>query len=464
MRGICHTLSFSPLVPKQDIACRNALLSIGSQLQREASEAECFGFEATSTEPEERLRMESLTLRKTLVSGGAGSSAHPAGHNRLRILFCTIGYEPGPSSGAEHQARLQAEELVRRGHHVTVVCPSYAGVSSGWVDGVFVRRLPWLSRWLPAWTWSYLPVLAVFLVFRVRRFDLVHVHYAGVQADVVSLVAGLLRRSIYVKLGGGGRERELRPIRPVAWLTRSTGLRHATRVQATSDQIAAGLLELGVPRNRIVRIPNGLDTARFLERTEKDRVAARLALGLPADRVIVLYAGRFARHKGVSDLLDTWTVTSQLHDALLVLVGSHALAVDDPIGPVEESERVILRDWTNDIRDYYRASDIFVLPSHGEGMSNALLEAMACGLAVVATRVGAAPEMIRDGIDGLLVEPGDRSGLGVALSQAVQDPGLRKRIGQAAASTVRDRYAIESVVAAIESTYLEIVGHARTVT
>ena len=83
-----------------------------------------------------RLRMGSSILRKTLVTGGAGSSAHPAAHNRLRILFCTLGYEPGPGSGAEHQARLQADELVRRGHHVTVVCldlelPSRTGGLSG---------------------------------------------------------------------------------------------------------------------------------------------------------------------------------------------------------------------------------------------------------------------------------------------------------------------------------------------
>jgi glycosyltransferase involved in cell wall biosynthesis len=407
--------------------------------------------------------MGSSTTRKILATGEAGSSAHPVAHNRLRILFCTLGYEPGPASGAEHQARLQAEELVRRGHHVTVVCPSFAGASSGWHRGVFVRRLPWLRRWLQTWTWSYLPILAVFLVFHVRRFDLVHVHYAGSHADVVSLVAGPLRRPIYVKLGGGGREREMKPLRWVAWLTRSAGLRRATRVQATSDQIAADLLEFGIPRNRIMRIPNGLDTAHFLERTEKDRVAARLALGLPADRVIVLYAGRFARRKGVPDLLDTWTVASRLQDAVLVLVGTHAYAADDPIGPVEVGERVILRDRTDDIREYYRAADIFVLPSHGEGMSNALLEAMACGLAVVATRVGAAPEMIRDGIDGLLVEPEDRLGLGVALSRVVQDPGLRKRIGHAAASTARDRYGIESVVAAIERAYLEIAGRSRAI-
>lgn len=404
--------------------------------------------------------MGSSTTRKISVTDGVSSSAEPVA--RLRILFCTLGYEPGLTSGAEHQARLQAEELVRRGHRVTVVCPSFPGVSSGWARGVFVRRLPWLHKWLHTWTWSYLPILAVFLVFRVRRFDLVHVHYAGAQADVVALIAGLFRRPVYVKLGGGGRERETRPVWPVAWVTRSAGLRRAARVQATNDQIAADLLELGIPRDRIVRIPNGLDTAHFLERTEKDQATARLALGLPAHAVIVLYAGRFARHKGVPDLLDAWAMTPQLEDAVLVLVRGIP-AAEDPIGAVEVGERVIVRDWTDDIRDYYRAADIFVLPSHGEGMSNALLEAMACGLAIVATRVGAAPEMIRNNIDGLLVEAEDRLGLGMALGRVVQDRGLRKRLGHAAASRVRDRYPIESVVAAIESSYLEIAGRSRVI-
>jgi glycosyltransferase involved in cell wall biosynthesis len=316
--------------------------------------------------------------------------------------------------------------------------------------------LPWLHRWWWMRTWTYLPVLAAFLVLRIRRYDLVHVHIASLQADVVSLVAELLRRPVYVKIAGGGRGRETRPSRPVAWLTRCAGLRRAARVQALSEQIAADLLQLGVPANRVVQIPNGLDTARWVQRSEEGQAAARLALGLPADSVVVLYAGRFAREKGVPDLLDTWAVTPQLRKAALVLVG--APAPDDPIGPVDVDERVILRDWTDEIQEYYRASDIFVLPSYAEGMANALLEAMACGLAVVATRVGAAANMIRDGIDGLLVNPGDRLGLGEALSRLVQDPGLRTRMGDAAASAVRDRYTIESVVAAIECSYREIAG------
>jgi glycosyltransferase involved in cell wall biosynthesis len=340
---------------------------------------------------------------------------------------------------------------------VTVVCPSSPGVSSGWVGGVFVRRLPWLHRWWYTRTWTYLPMLAAFLVLRVRRYDLVHVHLAGLQADVAVLVAGPLRRPVYVTVAGGGRGRELTPLRSVAWLTRHAGLRRAARVQAISEEIAAGLIQLGVPQDKVVRIPNGLDMTRFLQRTDQDRAAARRHLQLPAEPVVVLYAGRFARHKGVPDLLDAWRSTSQLRGAVLVLVGTQA--PDDPIGPVDQDEHVIVHNWTDHIQEYYKASDIVVLPSYAEGMPIVLLEAMACGLAVVATRVGAAPQMIRDGVDGLLVDPGDRLGLGMALNRLVQDRGLRDQMGKAAASTVRDRYAIESVVAAIESSYLEIVGH-----
>lgn len=381
-----------------------------------------------------------------------GTAIAPRSADRpLRILFCTLGYAPGPGSGAEQQARLQAEELVRRGHSVTVVCPSSPGVKSGCLNGVRVQRLLWPHHWWYLREFTYLPALAGYLATHARKYDLVHVHMASRQADVAVLVAGALRTPVYVKVAGGGRGREIRPTKPVEFLTRHAGLRGAALVQAISDEIAGDLLQIGVAPDHIVRIPNGLATTHWEKPTAEERSEARRALNLPANALIALFAGRFAKEKGLRDLLDTWSATTELAQAKLVLVGEPA--PDDPMEPIESSERVIVRGRTDQLKQYYWAADLFVLPSYGEGMSNTLLEAMCCGLPVVSTTVGAAPQMIDPGVNGFLIEPGDRAALSAVLRRLVRDPGLRERVGAAAAASVRDRFAIEGVVSQIERNY-----------
>lgn len=375
----------------------------------------------------------------------------------LRILFCTQGYPPGPGGGAEHQAKIQAEELVRRGHSVTVCCPSAAGLGSTRINGVEVVRLRWLHRWWFMQHFTYLPRLALFLALRVRRYDVVHVHIASLQADVAVLIARLLRRPVYVKVAGGGRGRETARLKPIARLTRYVGLRGASRVQAISEAITADLLAVGVLPDNIVKIPNGLATQRWHRANAEERADARCALNLPPDCVVVLFAGRFAREKGLRDLLEVWEATSQLHSAKLVLVGTPA--PDDPLGPINESESVIVHGWTEALEQYYWASDILVLPSYAEGMSNTLLEAMACGLAVLATRVGAAPNMIRNGEDGFLIDPRDRAGLSMIMTQLISDRQVRERVGAMAAANVRERFAIERIVSEIELSYRAITSN-----
>jgi glycosyltransferase involved in cell wall biosynthesis len=393
----------------------------------------------------------------TVVSKGSDPALNSgAGQQKLRIIFCTLGYAPGPGGGAEQQARLQAEELVRRGHWVTVVCPSSPGVGSGEHNGVRVVRLPWPHRRWYLREVTYLPVLAAFLAVNARKFDLCHVHLASRQADVAVLAARPLGCPVYVKVAGGGRGREISPTRTMKMLTRQCGLRNAGMVQAISEPIARELCGIGVDDSKIVRIPNGLATTRWSQATPEKRSAARRSLDLPEDAVIVLFAGRFARQKGLRDLLDAWAATPDLHRAKLVLVGSPA--ADDPTGPIQESDHVIVRDWTEEIRQYYWAADILVLPSYAEGMSNTLLEAMCSGLAVVATTVGAATEMIQPEIDGFLVEPGDKSGLAKVLTRLIEDADLRQRVGAAAAATVRSRFAIEGVVDQIERRYQELIA------
>jgi glycosyltransferase involved in cell wall biosynthesis len=371
----------------------------------------------------------------------------------LQILFFTLEYEPGVAGGAERQARLQAEELSRRGHAVSVVCPRSPGQRTGPVGMVHVWRLP-RSRRPRLRKLSYAVSLGCWLAVRGRRFDVWHVHLASRQADWVVLVAAVLRRPTYVKVASGGETGEVQLGRRAAWMTRRIGLRRASRVQALSGQIAAELLQVGVPSDRIVRIPNGLDRSIFRPAGGPTRQIARRRLGLPEDCSVILYSGRFAEYKGLGDLLEAWpTVVSQA-DGVLVLIGARGRE-DKPLSVPVGGPGVICRPWTPMVVDYLHAADVFVYPAHQDGMSNALLEAMACGVAPVATRIPAVEGFLVHERNALLIPPYAPRDLSRALLRLMGDDRLREQIARAAAQTARE-YSVEDVVTEIEHAYVDL--------
>jgi len=105
-----------------------------------------------------------------------------------------------------------------------------------------------------------------------------------------------------------------------------------------------------------------------------------------------------------------------------------------------------------------RAIDIFVLPSLSEALSNALMEAMACGCAVVASQVGGNPELVSDGTTGLLFRAGDAAELADRLERLIVDDGLRTRVGVAASESVRQRFSLQASVRRMEEIYEELLG------
>ena len=115
--------------------------------------------------------------------------------------------------------------------------------------------------------------------------------------------------------------------------------------------------------------------------------------------------------------------------------------------------RTVVRPWTSDVAKYLRACDLYVHPSHADGMPNVVLEAMSCGLPVIATKVAALPSMIQDGVSGRLVDPGSVSQLRDAIRDLVNDPPARERLGRAASERAHREYRIERVVGAIEDAY-----------
>jgi glycosyltransferase involved in cell wall biosynthesis len=365
----------------------------------------------------------------------------------MRVLFCTLDYPPSAAGGAEQQARLQAEELVRRGHRIEVVCARTPGHRPETLNGVKVHRLRRVNvKYLR--TVTYLFMLTVFLLRHVRRYELVHVHLANLQADVAVAISRQAGRPTYLKVAAGGPLGEIGRMRAVSAITRFFGLRHADAVQAISDEIGDDLARIGVAPERIHRIPNGVVVPP--DPGPNERADARAALGLHLDVTAVIYLGRMERDKGVADLLAAWRRVAR-DDRTLLLIGS--LGLKDPVGMETLPKGVDYRGWTIEARRYMAAADAFVLPSHAEGMSNALLEAMAAGLACVSTTVGAAPEMIRNGESGLLVPPKDHEALGAALESLLDDSELRARLGACARESVAATYGIERIVDQVEAAY-----------
>jgi glycosyltransferase involved in cell wall biosynthesis len=281
-----------------------------------------------------------------------------------------------------------------------------------------------------------------------------HIHLASRQADWGVLMAALLRRPTYVKVASGGATGEVRSGYRSAWLTRRIGLRRAGRVQALSGEIASELQGIGVAQERIVRIPNGLDLSAFRPPQGNERLHDRHRLELPDRSLVVLFVGRLAEYKGTADLLRAWQDVAAEADALLVLVGARGRE-DRPVSIPLDGPRVLVRPWTSDVAAYLRAADVFAYPAHQDGMSNALLEAMACGLPPVATSIPAVEGLLENERNALLVPPAAPNHLSSALLRLLHEDELRRRIAEGAARTARE-YSVEDVVRQIERSYFEL--------
>jgi glycosyltransferase involved in cell wall biosynthesis len=216
----------------------------------------------------------------------------------------------------------------------------------------------------------------------------------------------------------------------------------------------------GVPPERILSIPNGIDSARFRPADRAERARLRSELDLPLDRPVALFAGRLHEVKQVDVLLKAWSNVEAGH--LIILGdGEERAALDHLAGELGIRERVEFRGMVPNVDDYLRAADVFVLPSRSEGLSVALLEAMAVGCVPVATSVGGAVELITSGDNGILVAPGNRDELAAALTHALGADDWRARASARATATVANRYDLRVIARDIATLYRSLATSAR---
>jgi glycosyltransferase involved in cell wall biosynthesis len=229
------------------------------------------------------------------------------------------------------------------------------------------------------------------------------------------------------------------------------------RVICVSEDLHRRCLECGTPAHRCVLIENGIDTEEFSRRLSIPE--ARQRLGLDPGRFLLGAVGRLSAEKGFDVLLRAvgQLVREGLDVGLLIAgEGDERVRLQALVGELGLADRVRLLGYCSDTRDLYQALDVYVLSSLREGLPNVLLEAMAMGAPVVATRIAGVPRLVRDGANGLLVEPGDVAGLAAAVRRLAGEPDLRGRLQQAARATIEEGYSFTGRMEKIRRVYDEL--------
>jgi glycosyltransferase involved in cell wall biosynthesis len=238
------------------------------------------------------------------------------------------------------------------------------------------------------------------------------------------------------------------------WLNRITEPLN-DRVVCVSQQVADFVVrQVGIPRQKTVVIPNGIALRDFEHLPTQQQ--ARTALALSSDQMLI---GTVARLDPVKRLDVLLQAMKSLRDVYAVIVGDgpERTRLETMSGRSELAGRVHFAGQQDDVQAWLAAMDMFVLSSDWEGMPNAMLEAMAARLPVVATAVGGTPEVVVDGVTGLLVPPRDPAALAEAITRLLRDPQLRQQMGQAGQERVKAQFNIATTIRRTEALYQQLI-------
>lgn len=386
----------------------------------------------------------------------------------VSVLMVVPNYPPG-IGGLEHQAHILARTLVDQRCRVTVLTRRVSRrlPATEVCEGVVIVRLPSLCADACGKDWLF-PLSLWWALLRFSpAHDVIHAH--GITFFLLGCVlpCKLLTLPLLVKIPNV-REQGLPGLRGRtlgASLIRLLQLADAWAV--ISEESRRELVAAGFPGERIFETHNGVDTAVFTPVDPTRRRALRAQLGLPLPSPVAVFAGRLVPQKGVGDLLSLWPqVRATVKPKPLLLICGD--------GPKREDLESIVRTRSihgvrfagavQGIERYYQASDLFVLPSYAEGNSNAMMESMACGLPVVSTNVGGAPEMLGPHGPSCLVAPGDKEGLRKKLIRLLCDDELRGSLGMLLRDRVEREFRIERIARHYRACYrLLVLGRAHDV-
>lgn len=380
----------------------------------------------------------------------------------MRIALFTDTFPPQINGVANHVATL-AEQLVKRGHAVCVVTVSadkaWGGVMQS-SSGFEIIAVP--SFWMPGTADLRTAMLSPMLLSELRLFlpDIIHVHapmalgWAGVwcarRLKIPIVGTHHTFFDVYFKEAG------LPQVQGLSWKYVHTFYNKCAQVIAPSVAMKDAF-DTHHSRAPVVHIENGIDLTRFTPSESADtKEALRQRWGATGKTIV--YLGRLSVEKRVHVVVEA---CAQIPDAHLVVAGDgpERAALEELVQTLGISDRVLFTGFVSgsDVVDVLRAGDIFVSASQFENMPLSVLEAMACGLPVVAVRSLGMIDIVEDGVSGLLIDDASAEGMATALKKLMRDEALCARMARAAYKRSA-QYSQERMAERIEQLYARVIA------
>ena len=387
---------------------------------------------------------------------------------RPRVLMLTGAYHP-ETSGASLQCRNLIRALNDRVDFTVLTTSTNASLPRrSIVEQTPVRRVTVDPESRISKAVAVQRMTASFLELA-GTIDLVHMHGFSQKSLLVVALARALGKGLAIKLTSFGHDdpQSIRRHGRAMWWA----YRQADRFIGVTPRFAEGFESAGLDRSRFVFIPNGVDLARFKPAPAAERAELRRELGIAAAEPMVLFVGFFSREKNPDVLFEAWASLSERGlRSTLVLIGATTgpyYEIDATLaGEIKArasarklGDRLIFVEHTDRIERFHRAADVFVLPTAREGMPNAMLEAMACGVPPVITRLeGVTDWIVTPGVTGELVNAVDAAAFARALEPLLISAERRQTLGTAARAHVEANFSLAGTADRTFAVYQDLLG------
>jgi glycosyltransferase involved in cell wall biosynthesis len=364
------------------------------------------------------------------------------------------------TGGYQNQALRLATELRKNGFTIHVLTQRHGTLAPFEVhQGIPIHRV-FAFRTGHLASWSYLLSGLWWMLRNRSQFHIIHANRSS-SGLVAGLIGFLLRKPVLYKLTRGD-EVDVKGLGTglLGWLKIASLRSTVGKFISLTSQTVEDLVRLGIPPESISMIPNGISLEARLGQYDRETIRAELVWG--PEVKVVTFVGRLVYAKGLDWLLDVWkTVSSAEPEARLLIVGDGPERA--PLSARAEelglTQTVTFAGRQEDVYRFFSISDVFVLPSRLEGISNSLLEAMSQGLPVVAAddRLGGNRSVITDKRDGMIIPQGDSEEFARVLLSLLRDQALRAEMGRRARLKVENAFSIASVSRRYRQIYHELL-------